>query len=118
MMVISGDKKKEMQISKSEYDKIFQEAELFKVFTLPSTDYTVDFSDDVYHFGVSLFVQKDVRKYVHKVPTGVFVCVSTLRISNDQVKRFSNFVNCVSLKAQEKSGIEIPLFVKLKWEKK
>lgn len=48
-------------------DSFFADAARFKIFALPSTDYSVDHSDDLYHRGVSVEVHDDTRHFVHRV---------------------------------------------------
>ena len=116
LLVISDEEKYEEEISKSEFQKFIQEAEIFKIFELPSSNYKSDLSDDLYHLSISLFARKDSKIFEHQVPTGVMVGVSTQRYSTEQLIRFASFISSSSSKASQKSKISIPNFVTLKLE--
>jgi hypothetical protein len=92
----------------------FQDAEKFKVYELPSTNYDVDHTDDLYHMGVSIDISslQGNKRFLHKVPQGelgklegkellliiansffyVLVMVATRRLTKADYIAFSSFV--------------------------
>lgn len=105
----------ELQLSSNVADEFFSDVQRFRLFDLPSTNYFVDCTDDLYHMGVSVCVQMGEKAFVHRVPTGVVVMVPTRRATKQQHICFSSFVHSVARRASELSHVNIPEHVALKW---
>jgi len=54
-------------------ERLWARVKKYDVWQLPSSNYDLDLSDDIYHFSVSVELQKDKNFFVHKIPTGVAV---------------------------------------------
>lgn len=107
---------KQVDLTEDQVNQFFQDASKFKLWSLPSTDYEVDNTDDLYHMGISIDAQaKDGQTFYHKSPTGVFVMVPTRRATNKEKICFAAFVHSVTAKVHQLSGINVPKFLLDKW---
>jgi hypothetical protein len=98
----------------------FNDAEKFKLWDLPSTNYDADMTDDLYHMGVSIDARslKSSRFFYHKVPDDVFVMVATRKVTKVQFVSFSAFVQMVVRRAVEISGSVVPEHLANRWKSK
>ena len=87
-----------------------------KVYELPRSDYKLDQTDDLYHFGVSVEAYTPEHTFVHRVPTGVVVCVATNHPTKDHMLRFMAFVDAVTELGEAVTGLKVPAHIRLKWQ--
>jgi hypothetical protein len=90
--------------------------ERLKMWDLPSTDYTRDMSDDLYHLGASVTLLRDRRCFVHRVPTGVAVRVPTCVASKEHLLTFYNFITETCRDVEQLSAVSVPNAVALRWK--
>lgn len=96
--------------------RLWERVERLKVWELPSTDYTRDLSDDLFHLGASVVLLQGVRHFVHKVPTGVAVRVPAFAVSKEQLMTFHKFVTETCRDVEQLSGVNVHQTVALRWK--
>lgn len=96
--------------------RLWERVERLRVWQLPSTDYTRDLSDDLYHLGASVVLLQGTRHFVHKVPTGVAVRVPTFAVTKEQLMTFHKFVTDTCRDVEQLSGVNVHQTVALRWK--
>eukprot|EP01097_Dermamoeba_algensis_P008227 TRINITY_DN5407_c0_g1_i1.p1 TRINITY_DN5407_c0_g1~~TRINITY_DN5407_c0_g1_i1.p1 ORF type:complete len:189 (-),score=44.39 TRINITY_DN5407_c0_g1_i1:166-732(-) len=102
----------EKAIADKMWELVFQQ----KIFSLSCTNYLKDSSDDAYHLGVSVSLKNGKDKWQHLVPTGVFVRVSNISPSRDEMQRLLTFILQSTSVGEKTSALELPHHIKLRWE--
>jgi hypothetical protein len=117
LVVTRKDESKTIELSADHLAAFFRDLDKSNLLELPSTDYDVDQTDDLYHMGVSISVfHGNEQRFRHKVPTGQLVMVSTRRLTKKQYLSFALFVQSCAKRAAELSQLSVPDHLIAKWK--
>jgi hypothetical protein len=103
-------------VQKDVAERLWGRVERLKVWELPSTDYSRDLSDDLYHLGASVVLLRERRSFAHQVPIGVAVRVPTCVASKEHMLTFYHFVTETCRDVEQLSGVTVPNAVALRWK--
>ncbi len=107
---------KTVQLTDEQVAAFFRDVEKFQLFSLPSTDYDVDLTDDLYHMGVSVEARWGEQRFRHQVPTRQLVLVPTRRLTKKNYVAFSSLVQLCARRAAELAQAPIPDHIAAQWK--